>query len=47
VVWLGPVTALTAQDFEVFSEPNKAKGINEPVGVCICGMVGACGGSGF
>jgi len=45
LVLLGKLgNSLTAQDLEVFSEPNKAKGINEPVGVCICGMVGACDG---
>ena len=43
---LGKVgNSLAAQDLEVFSEPNKAKDINEPIGACQCGG-GPCGGSG-
>ncbi|MDO9574306.1 MAG: twin-arginine translocation signal domain-containing protein [Candidatus Contubernalis sp.] len=38
--------ALAAQDLEVYSEPQKAKDIHEPIGMCQCGMGMGCGGSG-
>jgi hypothetical protein len=38
--------SLSAQDLEVFSDPKKAKGINEPIGMCQCGVGLGCGGSG-
>ena len=31
---LGMANSLTAQDLEVYSEPNRVKGINEPIGSC-------------
>jgi hypothetical protein len=39
--------SLTAQDLEVFSEPQRSEDINAPYGRCECGMVGACGGGGY
>jgi hypothetical protein len=38
--------SLAAQDLEVFSEPKRAKDINEPIGFCQCGGGLGCGGSG-
>ena len=42
---LGMANTLTAQHFEVFSEANKAKDLNKPIGSCQCGG-GPCGGGG-
>jgi hypothetical protein len=37
---------LSAQDLEVFSEPKRAKDVNEPIGFCQCGFTAGCAGSG-
>lgn len=44
---LGKVgNSLAAQDLEVFSDPNRAKDINAPIGSCSCGFGVGCGGGG-
>jgi len=44
---LGKVgNSLAAQDFEVFSDPNRARDINGPIGACKCGSQSDCSGSG-